>query len=266
MSNGSEAMARRASARVNTSSRLSRLLRVTTGTVAELWRYPVKSMGGESARSLRVDWRGAGGDRTHAVMDGATGDVPLTAREARRLLAWTASYPFAPDAGLDPANPPVAQVVSPDGSRWSWTDPRLRRRLEDDLGRPVNLRRDVDGQQDLGQTLLVTTEATRAALEAELGAPVDLRRFRPNVHLDLDASPWVEEGWEGRRLAFESGVVVQLLHPCERCAIPNRDPDTQETWPELLRHLAAAHGNRFGTNARVLVAGRIAVGQSVELR
>jgi uncharacterized protein YcbX len=37
------------------------------GTVAGLWRWPVKSMAGERVNALRLDGRGAGGDRTHAV-------------------------------------------------------------------------------------------------------------------------------------------------------------------------------------------------------
>jgi uncharacterized protein YcbX len=95
--------------------------------------------------------------------------------------------------------------------------------------------------------------------------PVDLRRFRPNVHLESDAPAWAEHGWEGRRLRLGGGVVLELLHPCVRCAIPNRDPDTQERWPALLRHLARRHDTHFGINARVVVAGRIAVGQRAEL-
>jgi uncharacterized protein len=232
-----------------------------------MWRYPVKSMAGEQLRSARVDWRGMGGDRTHAVMfESKTGRRPLTAREAPALLAFKASYPFAPDAGLDPADPPAAQVTTPDGGRIGWPDAaRLRRRVQDETGYEVELERDLDGIQDLGKSLLITTEASRRALEEELGVAVDLRRFRPNVHLELDAPAWAEQQWEGGRIAFEGGVILRLLHPCERCAIPNRDPDTQEKWPELLRHLAKEHGNLFGINARVVVAGRIAVRQSVQV-
>ena len=241
---------------------------MTIGSVLGLWRYPVKSMGGEPVRSLRLDWRGVGGDRTHAVLfDAKTGRRPLTAREAAGLLAFRASYPFAPDAGLDPAHPPPAQVTTPEGEHLNWPDSRLRRRVEEHVGRPVVLHRDERGIQDLGQSVLVTTEASRRALQAELGGrPVDLRRFRPNVHLSVVGPPWIEHGWEGATMTFSGGVVLELLHPCVRCAIPNRDPDTQERWPGLLRHLAARHGTLFGINARVAVPGRIATSQGVEIR
>jgi uncharacterized protein YcbX len=235
-----------------------------SGTVAQLWRWPVKSMAGERVQALRVDGRGVGGDRTHAVLHEHKGQVkPLTAREAPRLLAWHARYPFNVDGGIDPARPPFAVVTAPDGRSFRWGDPRLRHALTADLGRPVELRRDLEGQQDLPRTLLITTEATLQALGTELHGPVDLRRFRPNLHLDLDAAGWAELDWEGGELEFAGGVRLKLLHPCERCAIPTRHPDTQVKWPYLLRHLNDMHQQCFGINARVLAGGRIAAGESV---
>jgi hypothetical protein len=81
------------------------------------------------------------------------------------------------------------------------------------------------------------------------------------VHLELDAEPWAECGWEGRELAFAGGVRLRFLHPCERCVIPTIDPGTREKWPRLLRHLAAEHDTLFGINARVIAGGRIALGE-----
>jgi len=238
---------------------------MASGRVLELWRWPVKSMAGERMRATRLDARGAGGDRTHAVLHQHMGEwKPLTAREAPRLLAWRASYPFTPDAALRPDEPPYAQVAGPDGERtWHWDDPRLRTALADDVGRPVRLHRDVSGIQDLERSVLITVEATRAALAEELGTEIDLRRFRPNLHLELAAPPWAEHGWEGATLRCGGGVVLRLLHPCVRCAIPTRDPSTQAKWPALLRHLAARHDTCFGINARVLQAGRVAIGEPV---
>jgi uncharacterized protein YcbX len=240
---------------------------VTEGRVLQVWRWPVKSMAGEQVRAMRVDGRGAGGDRTHAVEHEHKGEwKPLTAREAPGMLAWRAAYPFAPDGGLDPEHPPYAVVTGPDGHAYAWDDPRLRDALARDLGRDVRLRRDVNGIQDLERSLLITSEATRVALAGELGRELDLRRVRPNFHLQLDGAAAVaEHGWEGATLHFEGGVVVRLLHPCERCAIPTRDPDTQVKLPELLRHLAARHDTLFGINARVLQSGRIAAGEAVRI-
>ena len=237
----------------------------STGMLASLWRWPVKSMSGERVNSLRIDGRGAGGDRTHAVVYEHKGAHKLlTAREAPRLLAWKAAYPFDRDAGLDPARPPLTIVTAPDGHRYRWGDPRLRTALEEDLGRPVWLRRDVHGIQDVPRSLLVTLRTTLDDLGSELGGAVDVRRFRPNLHLEMDAPPWAELGWEGGELRFSGGIRLGLLHPCERCVIPTRHPDTQAKWPGLLKHLTAAHDMCFGINARVMVGGRVAAGETVE--
>ena len=238
-----------------------------TGTVTRLWRWPVKSMAGEEVRALRLGPRGVGGDRAHAVLHEHKGAWrPLTAREAPRMLAWRAVYPFNLDAGLDPASPPHAIVTEPSGARsWRWGDPRLRSALERDLERPVRLLRDVGGVPDVPGTVLVTVAATLSALSAELGRDVAARRFRTNLHLDLDAEPWAELRWAGARIELEGGVQLRVDGPCERCAIPTRDPDTQEKWPGLLAHLAAEHGQDFGLLARVTAVGRVAVGERVRI-
>jgi uncharacterized protein len=241
-------------------------MQTANGTVAGLWRWPVKSMAGERVNALRLDGRGAGGDRTHAVTHLHKGRrKPLTAREAPRLLAWHARYPFNVDGGIDPARPPFAIVTAPDGRSYRWGDPRLKHALAGDLGREIELTRDIAGIQDLPRTLLITTEASLQALGDELGGPVDLRRFRPNLHLDLDAAGWAELGWAGAELAFAGGVRLRLLHPCERCAIPTRHPDTQVKWPGLLKHLTTTHEQNFGINARVLTGGRLEAGETVEI-
>jgi uncharacterized protein YcbX len=223
-------------------------------------------MAGERVNALRMDGRGVGGDRTHAVLHEHKGErKPLTAREAPRLLAWRAAYPFNRDGSLDPARPPFAIVTAPAGHSYRWGDPRLQTKLADDLGRPVELVRDVHGFHDAPRTLLVTTQASLEALGEELDGPVDLRRFRTNLHLEMDAAAWEDLGWEGAELAFSGGVRLRLLHPCERCAIPTRHPDTQIKWPGLLRHLHATHDQCFGITARVLSGGRLAAGEAAEL-
>ena len=230
-----------------------------------LHRWPVKSMAGEVLESARLDERGLGGDRTHAVFDSFKGRPRrLTAREAPRLLAWSAAYPEARGAELEPESPPEATVTAPDGRVFAWSEPGLSAALSEDLGREVSLTRDVAGQLDLERSVLVTVEATRRAVESALGRPLALGRFRPNLHLELDADPYAEETWEGRTLAVGEAR-FELLHPCVRCAIPTRDLETQDKWPELLRWLTREHGGLFGINARPLGPATISVGDEVEL-
>jgi uncharacterized protein YcbX len=238
---------------------------VPAGSVASLHRWPVKSLAGEPADALRLDPRGVAGDRAHALYDVHRG-VPrqLTARQAPGMLRWSASYDGAAGDALDPRAVPLPHLTAPDGARFRWDDPDLPAALADDLGREVALRRNLMLMQDLNNSVLVTVGATLDAVAAALDRPLDLRRFRTNIHLELDAEAYAEEGWEGRRLRI-GDVELQLLHPCVRCVIPTRDPDTTAKDAEILRWLTREHGGLFGINARPRGDARIAVGDQVEL-
>jgi uncharacterized protein YcbX len=236
---------------------------LATGHVTELHHWPVKSMAGQPVDALHLDERGAAGDRAHALFDEFKGAPRrLTVRQVPRLLLWQASYD---GADVTPDDVPFPELSAPDGRAYDWRDPELPQALEDDLGRPVALRRDLGLMQDLGHTLLVTTQATLDAVRSEIGAELDLRRFRTNVHVVLDAPAYAEEDWEGRELTI-GDATFRLLHPCERCVIPTRDPDTAQKFPELLRWLTREHRGLFGMNARPLNAARIAISDPVSLR
>jgi hypothetical protein len=222
-------------------------------------------MAGEPAGAVRVDGRGVAGDRTYALYDVHRGSPRrLTVREVPRLLRWRAAYPGSPDDAVDPCDPPRPTLTAPDGSVHAWDDAGVPGLLAADLGRPVELRGDPRGQQDLSDSILVTTQATLDALGAELDATLDLRRFRTNLHVTLDAPAWAEHGWRGRRMRVGEAE-LELLHPCERCVIPTRDPDTQAKWAGLLRHLSREHAQLFGINARALGPATIRAGDRVEL-
>src|SRR3954452_12918662 len=238
---------------------------VPSGTVLSLHRWPVKSLAGEPAAALRLDARGIAGDRAHALFDEFKGAPRrLTVRQAPGMLRWAAAYAHAPGDALDPADVPLPVLTAPDGAAFAWDDPALPDALAADLGRPVALRRDLALMQDLGDSVLVTTQATLDAVSAALGRPLARRRFRTNTHIALDAPAYAEEAWEGRRLRI-GDVELELLHPCERCVIPTRDPDTTAKDADILRWLTREHGGLFGINARATGAGRIAAGDAVAL-
>jgi uncharacterized protein len=219
---------------------------VPRGTVLALHRFPVKSMGGERLDALHLDEHGAEGDRRYALWQ--KGDRRLTARVAPRMLAWRASA----DGALT--------VTAPDGRAFAWGK-ELQQAVSEDLGREVDLVRDPRGMPDAA-AVHVTVEASRRALEQELGAPLDIRRFRPNVHLDLDAAPFAEERGEGRTLRI-GDAELKVVGPTDRCAITIRDPETIEASPDVLRVVNEEHASLFGVWADVRAAGRIAVGDPV---
>jgi uncharacterized protein YcbX len=238
---------------------------VPAGTVTSLHRWPVKSLAGEPATALRLDERGIAGDRAHALFD-TFKNAPrqLTARQAPGMLRWAAAYPDAPGDALQPGAVPLPRITAPDGAVFTWDDPHLPAALAADLGREVALRRDLALMQDLGDSVLVTTQATLDAVSRALGRPLDLRRFRTNIHLELDDAPYAEERWEGRCLQV-GDTVLELLHPCPRCVIPTRDPETTARYPDLLRWLTRERAGLFGINARATGPGRVAVGDRVTL-
>jgi hypothetical protein len=168
-----------------------------TGTVRELWRWPVKGMGGEPMPSVRVDGRGVGGDRTHAVL-GVDADGrwrPLSRRQAPALAGWRAAYPFNLGANVDPASPPYTLVTSPRGRTYVWDDPRLRAALEDDLGHAVRLRRELDGLHHVERSILATW------------GDLPPQQVRSNLHLDAEVPG-------GHELRFDGGARMRVLAPC----------------------------------------------------
>lgn len=120
------------------------------------------------------------------------------------------------------------------------------------------------GQQDRGPTILVTTQASAAALGNEVGGAVDVRRFRPNLHLELDAPAFVEQDWaSGTRITAGSAVLEVTgpnAGPCIRCAVPSWDPVGRERWPQLQDWLIRRHDNTFGVIMRVVTPGTVSIG------
>jgi uncharacterized protein len=111
---------------------------MSIGRVAELWRYPVKSLGGGQVEHADVGARGVLGDRLWAVRD-VERDVTASARQLPVLLTATARYPrpVPPDAG--PGKVPEVEITFPDGTVVSSSDDRVHTKLSELTGREVRL-------------------------------------------------------------------------------------------------------------------------------
>ena len=110
----------------------------TQGSVASLWRYPVKSMLGEELTATEVTERGLLGDRAYALVDSADGKA-ATAKNPKKwptLFAFRATFiePPRPDASV----PPV-RITLPDGTTVTSQQANLNELLSNALNRTVNL-------------------------------------------------------------------------------------------------------------------------------
>lgn len=112
---------------------------MNVGTVAALWRYPVKSMGGEMVASSVVDERALHADRMWAVRDLEL-DAVTTARRLPSLLGCTARFLVEPPAGVGPGDVADVVVTFPDGSQVTSTDSEtMNARLSEVAGKRVAL-------------------------------------------------------------------------------------------------------------------------------
>ena len=208
--------------------------------VAELWRYPVKSMAGERLPRALVTPDGIAGDRIVLVAD-ARGRV-VTARTHPRLLGLHGS--------LGPDGEPLI-----DGG--PWTSAAAAATVRSVVGDGAQLIR-WDGPERFDVLpLLVATDGAIAALGA------DGRRLRPNIVVG-GVEGLAERGWPGRKLRI-GDVVIDLVKLRGRCVMTTYDPDTQVQDLGVLRRIAKQFGGHMALDSAVANGGTIAVGDTVTL-
>ena len=226
--------------------------------VAEVWRYPVKSMAGERLSAAEVSWQGVAGDRRWAfVRPGRshTGFPWLTIRQQPRLHQYrpTLVQPDRPDRS-------AVQVQDPDGKGFAVDDPALAATL----GAGVWAVKHHRGTFDASPVSLLTRQSL-AALSRRAGADVDARRFRPNLVLDAEGDEeFPENRWIGHRLRIGTAV-LRVDQPIERCAMVNVDPDSLAREPSVLRTIAQQCELDFGAYGSTVHPGTLRPGDQVVL-
>lgn len=208
--------------------------------LAELWRYPVKSMAGERLSAVGIG------------PDGIAGDRVLVVRDPRGRIATSRSRPalLSLHATLGPDNEPLI-----DGR--PWRDPSVAAAVEAAAGEGCRLEYATEtGRFDV-LPLLVATDGALAAFGH------DLRRVRPNLVIG-GVDGLAERTWAGRVLTVgETRVGLHSLR--ERCIMTTFDPDTQAQDTEVLMHIHRAFGGRIALNAWVVRGGVVREGDPVAL-
>jgi hypothetical protein len=258
------------------------------GRVAELYRYPVKSMQGERVERLEFVAGAASGDRQWALVDATTG-VFLSAKRHGRLLEAFARTE---------ADGSVV-IRLPDGADVCTLDGVANAALSDWLGHAVELRTPADGIApayeslsdstdedsatttfqgpsahfaDFADVHLLTTASLRAAKALQPAGDWDVRRFRPTVLVDmgddsqLRGEGFVEDEWVGSRVVLGAGATFVIFMKTIRCNLPTRAQPGLPKDASVARTLRDQHDFCLGVYGALRGAGVVNTGDPVVLQ
>jgi uncharacterized protein YcbX len=236
---------------------------IEIGQIEAIFRYPVKSMRGESPETATLGWHGLDGDRRLALrrLDDLGGFPWLTASKLPDLVRFT---PLRGDDGNDGALP--THVRTPEGDEMPLFGEVLAAEVERRCGLPVQMMHLKHGMFDEA-SISVIAPATVREICRLAGTSTDVRRFRPNVVVrSRQDVPFEEDQWVGGVLAFGEGddaPAVTVTMRDVRCVMVNFDPDGASHAPEMMKAVVRVHQNTAGVYGTVTRIGRLAVGQSV---
>ena len=207
--------------------------------VAELWRYPVKSLAGERVSTTTLEPDGMAGDRIVRVR-GPEG--VRTSRRQYRLLGLHGTLDAHGRALID-------------GQPWDSRDALAL--VRDAAGADAWLEA-CDGLDRFDVLpLLVATDGAVAAFGR------DVRRLRPNIVIG-GVEGLAEREWLEAELHIGEAI-VRLDSLRSRCVMTTIDPDTLRLDPQVLRDIVRRFDNKLALNAEVIRGGTLRVGDPVTL-
>jgi uncharacterized protein len=239
---------------------------IEIGQIEAIFRYPVKSMGGERLESAKLGWHGLEGDRRLAFrrVNDRSGMPWLTASKLPELLLFA---PHCRDDGAQGDLP--THVRTPDGEEMPVFGEDLAAEVGRRFGAPVQMMQLNHGIFDEACISVIASETVRE-IGRLAGRNLDVRRFRPNVVVRLlRPVPFQEDEWLGGVLSFGEGddaPAVTVTMRDIRCSMVNLDPDSASSAPEVQMAVIRANRNQAGIYGAVTRIGRLAVGQTLFLR
>ena len=236
---------------------------VKIGEVEALYRYPVKSMAGESLEAADLGWHGLDGDRRLAIrrVDDRSGFPWLTASKLPELIVFAPQRRGSATSGDLPTH-----VRTPDGQELAVFGQELAMEVGRRHGSPVEMMHLNRGIFDEASISIIAS-ATVSEVARLAGQRPDVRRFRPNILIaSMRSVAFEEDEWVGGTLWFGElgeGAAASITNRDERCSMVNFDPDSARPTPELLKAIVRVRDNKAGVYGACRRRGRVAVGQAV---
>jgi uncharacterized protein YcbX len=270
----------------------------TQGSVASLWRYPVKSMQGEELTATEVTERGLLGDRAYALIDSVDGKA-ATAKQPKKwptLFGFRATFIEPPRSG---ATVPPVRITLPNGTTTTSQQADLNELLSKALSRTVKLNAagrghagtvnaeeywpDMEGLDfrdtvtdftlpagtffDCATVHLLTTATLDRLHQLYPQGRFEIPRFRPNIVVALASgeNDFVENTWIGHTLAIGDSVRLNITGPCGRCVMTTLAQGDLPPDPGILRTAAQHNKVNVGIYATVERRGSICRGDAVRV-
>lgn len=206
------------------------------GTIAALWRYPVKSLRAEPLERATLLPDGIEGDRSSALVvetpSHARAGKPYRGKESSRLHL-TGDPETAASYAAD-----VHVLVTLDRSRSRWFD-----------ARPISLLLDLWVHD----------------VEGLVGEPLDPLRWRPNLFVRADPGFAKRESELVGRTFRAAGVELQVVDTIRRCVTTTYDIATGEGFPLVLEAVAMRREGVVGVYCEVVTPGTLGLGESLTL-
>jgi len=270
----------------------------TQGSVASLWRYPVKSMQGEELSATEVTEYGLLGDRAYALVDSADGKA-ATAKNPRK---WPTLFGFRAIV-MEPRqhgeSPPSVRITLPDGTTATSQQADLNQILSRALGRTVTLNTagpshagsvnaeeywpDMEGLEhrdtvtdftlpegtffDCAVVHVLTTATLDRLHQLYPQGRFEVARFRPNIVVAPapGEKDFVENAWVSHTLAIGDSVRLNVTGPCVRCVMTTLAQGDLPRDPGILRTEAQHNKVSVGVYATVERGGTVHRGDSVRV-
>ena len=277
---------------------------MSTASVINIYRYPVKSMMGEALSEAAIGEAGIAGDRGWAVRDEQRGGI-RGGKKIPQLMQLTAQ-----------SGPAAPLIIAPDGDSASASAEGINEWLSDKLNHPVTLwpllpaeqldhyRRGAPDTEDFEQELravfgrlpdeplpdltgfeellefesppgtyfdafslsIMSQQSLATMNQLDGDSLFDVRRFRPNLLVDISGSdhPFPEQAWVGKTLSIGS-VKLKIEMTCPRCSMTTHGFDDLPQDAQIMRKLVANSEGNLGTYASVVQAGKVFAGDSVSV-
>ncbi|MGB1655228.1 MAG: MOSC domain-containing protein [Acidimicrobiales bacterium] len=229
--------------------------------VTQLWRYPIKSVGGERLETAALTELGVEGDRRWGLVDESTGYVLTARREPKLLMATCVLREHEPITTTDTGD---TLRTSADWTEWLGRTVRLQE--AGDTGgtyeNPLDIENETDWMSWQGPAAAWHDSGRSRISLVSTGSlgDWDPRRFRANVVVEGDG----EDDLIGSSIRIGDEVRVTVTQGIDRCVMVTRPQPGLERDLGVLRTITKRPGATFCIGGILEQGGVVMVGDRVD--